>query len=96
MSLMGNYPVHNVTFNLETGKLRPAKRTYTVWVVAPEDDRWKIYHCPDCKNPVAQYKGDLVAEMPGEAPEPYPIKIQCKNPNCGRKILFKEAILQVI
>ena len=89
-------PIHNVTFNTITLKPRAAKRVYTVWLVAQQDDRWNIYHCPDCRNPIAQYKGDLVAEIPGEIENPYPVKIQCKNPKCGRKIVFKEAITQVI
>lgn len=90
-------PIHNTRMNLETLKMRPAKRVYTVWIVPVEDDdEWKIYHCPDCRTPIAQYKGDLVAEIPGESPHPYPIQIQCKNPQCGRKIVFEDAIRQLL
>jgi hypothetical protein len=89
-------PIHNTKINLETLKMRPAKRVYTVWIVPTEDDEWRIYHCPDCRTPIAQYKGDLIAEIPGESPEPYPIKIQCRNPNCGRKIVFEDAIRQLL
>lgn len=89
-------PIHNVTYNTISGEPRAAKRVYTEWLVRAEDDEWRMYHCPDCRNPVAQYKGDLIAGVPGEAPNPYPIQIQCKNPKCGRKIVFKQAIEQVL
>ena len=89
-------PIHNVTINLKTLKTVAAKRTYTVWLVPTEDDDWRIYHCPDCRNPIAQYKGDLVAEIPGESPSPFPVKVQCKNPLCGRKIVFEDAIRQFL
>lgn len=88
-------PIHNATYNTKSKRPRAAKRVYTVWIVPKEDDKWLIYHCPDCRNPIAQYNGELVAEIPGEAPKPYPVKIQCKNPSCGRKIIFKEAAEQV-
>lgn len=90
-------PIHNKTMNLMSGKIIPAKRTYTVRLVAPDDgDKWQIYHCPDCRNPIAQYRGSLIEEIPGEVPYAYPVKIQCKNPNCGRKIIFQEVIEQVL
>lgn len=88
-------PVHNYTLNLATLKVVPRKRVYTVWVVASDDGNWKMYHCPDCRNFMFQYKGDLVAEIPGEAPQPYPVMIQCRNPNCGRKVVVEEAVSQV-
>lgn len=87
-------PIHNKKFDLRNGRMRPAKRIYTVWLVKVEDDEWRIYHCPDCKNPLAQYKGSLIAEVPGETQDSYPMMVQCKNPNCGRKILFKDAVEQ--
>jgi hypothetical protein len=31
-------PIHNTKINLETLKMRPAKRVYTVWIVPTEDD----------------------------------------------------------
>jgi len=88
-------PIHNINHNTASGKPRAAKRIYTVWIVPTDNDKWNMYFCPDCKTPIAQYKGDLVAEIPGEAPKPYPVMIQCKNVACGRKILFKEATEQI-
>lgn len=89
-------PIHNVVLNPNTGKIIAKKRVITLFTIPKNDDTWSIYHCPDCKNPIAQYKGDLVAEIPGEAPTHYPIMVQCKNPKCGRKILFSDAAEQMI
>ena len=89
-------PIHNIVINPDTQRERPAKRVYTVWIVPTEDEGWRMYHCPDCRTPICQYKGDLVAEMPGESPEPYPIQIQCKNPQCGRKIVFEAPVHQIL
>ena len=91
-----NQPIHNTKTNPETLKQRPAKRIYTVWIVPTKDDQWRMYHCPDCREPVVRYKGDLVAEIPGESPHPYPMEIRCKNPGCGRTLVFEDAIEQVI
>lgn len=89
-------PIHNINFNTSSGIPRAAKRIYTVFIVPREDGNWSIYHCPDCKSPMAQYKGDLIAEIPGEAPHTYPFMIQCKYSKCGRKILFADATEQII
>lgn len=88
-------PIHNAKVSRDSGRLIPRKRVYTVWVVPRSDGAWKMYNCPDCRNPIAQYKGDLVVEIPGESPEPYPIMVQCKNPKCGRKVVFEKAVPQV-
>ena len=89
-------PIHNRTFNPNTGFFKASKRVITVFTVFRNDGGWSIYHCPDCRNPIAQYKGDIVAEIPGTVECEYPVLIQCKNPNCGRKILFKSASEQVM
>ena len=89
--------VHNETINPETGKYIPAKREYTVWLIARADGNWQIYHCPDCKHPVIQYKGDICAEVPGEVEtHAYPFKIQCKNRHCRRKFVFADATEQIL
>ena len=86
-------PIHNKKITYK-GKVVARKRVYTVFTVGSEDTRWKMYHCPDCRNPIAQYKGDAIMEVPGEAPEAYPFMVQCKNPKCGRKVLFKSSTEQ--
>ena len=87
-------PIHNAEVT-SSGRLVARKRTYTVFTVPINDGTWKMYHCPDCKRPLAQYKGDLVAEVPGLVENGYPVLIQCKNPKCGRKIMFKGTAEQV-
>lgn len=89
-------PVHNKTYIPTSGRFRASKRVITVYTVFKNNGDWSIYHCPDCRNPIAQYKGDLVAEIPGEVKSDYPVMVQCKNPNCGRKILFKSSSEQVM
>jgi len=87
-------PIHNKSLGTQ-GQWKPRKRTYTIWVVEAEDNKWKPYFCPDCRNMICQYKGELVAEVPGEVGNSYPIKVQCKNANCGRKIVFMGSTKQV-
>lgn len=81
--------------NPMTGRVRPRKRVYTVWVVFNKIAEWKMYWCPDCREPIAQYMGDSVAEAPGEAIFTMPVMIQCRNPDCGRKILFQQSVTRV-
>ena len=71
-----------------SGHLRRRKRVVSVWLINDGDTQWRMYHCPDCRNAIFQYKGDIVAEVPGGAELEYPILIQCKNPNCGRRVLI--------
>lgn len=91
---MAKEPIHNKEYDLYKGAYVPKKRTYTVWLVPSNEDKWLMYHCPDCRSYIAQYRGELVCEVPGEAPESMPVMIQCRNPNCGRKILFKSVAEQ--
>lgn len=86
-------PIHNAKLN-QGGEFVAKKRVVTVWTVFRDNGEWSIYHCPDCKHPIAQYKGDLVAEVPGGTPSKYPVMIQCRNYNCGRKVMFKDATEQ--
>jgi hypothetical protein len=86
-------PIHNKVLTA-SGKLVARKRTYTVILVRTEDDSWKMYRCPDCSAYIGQYKGDLYREVPGETPTAFPVKIQCKNGKCGRKILFDYSVEQ--
>ena len=91
-----NQPIHNTKVNPETLKKRPAKRIYTVCIVPTEEDTWKMYYCPDCREPIVRYKGDIVCEIPGESPKPYPLEVKCKNPACGRTLVFEDAIRQLL
>lgn len=89
-------PLHNKVLNPATGNYIPKKRVYTIWLVQRWSNDWTLYHCPDCRNPIFEYKGDLIAEIPGEIQQGFPIRVQCKNPNCGRKVVIMEALEQVI
>lgn len=91
-----NQPIHNTVINPKTQKERPAKRIYTVWIVPTNDDIWRMYYCPDCREPIIRYKGDIVAEIPGESPQPYPLEVMCKNKGCGRTLVFEDAIKQIL
>lgn len=79
----------------QTMRYKARKREYTVWLLYVSQGNWNMYWCPDCRQPIAQYKGDLVMEHPGidedlssiKAKSP-PLLIQCKNPDCGRKVMF--------
>lgn len=88
-------PIHNVKFVPDKGRFVAKKRVISVWTVFKDNGDWSIYHCPDCRNPISQYKGDVIAEIPGGVSHSYPVMIQCKNPKCGRKIMFVDATKQV-
>jgi len=85
--------VHNI--EVIKGKVRAKKRVFAVWTIFRQGDKWALYNCPDCRNPIAKYKGDLVMEVPGEFLSDYPVMIQCKNPKCGRTITFVGAVEQL-
>jgi hypothetical protein len=89
-----NRGLHNRIYDPQTGGFKARKRLYTVWIVSSRDPGLKMYHCPDCRNPIAQYKGEAVMEVPGLFPSPLPVIIQCKNVNCGRKVMFQAVVTQ--
>lgn len=63
-------------------------RTITVWLKYQIDKKIHPYFCPNCRNVVMTYAGDVVMEMPGEHPNNMPIVVQCKNPNCRTRYHF--------
>lgn len=81
---------------LKDGKMVAKKRIYTVWTVFNSSGTWQMYHCPDCSFRMAQYKGEVVAEVPGGVESKYPVLIQCGNRRCGRKVMFVDTTEQVI
>ena len=88
-------PVNERIYDTEAMRWRPRKRIYTVWLLYVESDDWRMFFCPDCRNPIAQYKGQLVMEHPGYTPvslDHSPVMIQCKNPQCGRKVVFQDVV----
>jgi RNase P subunit RPR2 len=63
-------------------------RTITVWLQYKIDKKIHPYFCPNCRNVVMTYGGDVVMEMPGEHPNNMPFVVQCKNPNCKTRYHF--------
>ena len=61
----------------------------TVAIVENLTENWKLFNCPTCKNPVFQYRGQMVAIVPGYAPAEIPIVLQCSNKDCRQKYLIK-------
>jgi len=89
-------PVNERHFDNESFRYKATKRVFTVWLLYVNQPEWNMYWCPDCRNSICQYKGELIMEHPGadEAmtdiqPHSPPLMIQCGNPYCGRKIMFQ-------
>ena len=58
----------------------------------PYGYRLKMWFCPNCQNPVIQYKGEMSYVLPGDlgiAPSTY---IKCSNSRC-RKIYSFQSIV---
>lgn len=87
-------PLHNKVLTL-AGKWLPRERLYTIFSVKADDNQWKPYHCPDCRNMIFKYKGNLMMEIPGEVIVKAPMKVRCKNSSCGRTILWAGSAEQV-
>lgn len=88
-------PVNEKIYDTQAMRWKARKRIFTVWLIYIPGNEWLMYFCPDCRNPIAQYKGQLVMEHPGYQPvnlSHSPVMIQCKNPQCGRKIVFQDAV----
>lgn len=84
-----------LTYNPDLDKMVTRKREYTVWLLSFPDEKWHMYWCPDCRQPIAQYKGELIMEYPGidtMSPTSTPVLIQCRNSGCGRKVMFQDVI----
>lgn len=48
----------------------------------------KMFYCPHCRFPVAQYEGSVVTILPGSSPSKLPLIAQCRGRNCGIKYIF--------
>lgn len=63
----------------------------SVWLAKdpldPEGYRLKMFFCPNCQNPVIQYKGHIVTIVPGACPSKLPILAKCSN--CKMRYLFE-------
>lgn len=50
----------------------------------PHGYRLKMFFCPNCQNPIFQFKGHIAKILPGEIPIELPIVIKCSNKACGQ------------
>lgn len=60
----------------------------TVTLIKKDNDTEHLWYCPDCRNPVIKYKGEVVSIIPGYAPSELPLIRQCRNDDCGRNYVF--------
>ena len=44
----------------------------------PNGEMLHMFFCPNCQNPICQYKGRLVSIMPGASPLKLPVLIRCR------------------
>lgn len=64
-------------------------RAYTtVWLERFHTGRLHYYHCPHCRTPVFQYKGDVHSENPAYYESYTPIIMHCSNNRCRKRFNF--------
>ena len=61
-----------------------------VTLIKPEtgDDSKHVFFCPDCRNAIIEYIGEVISIVPGSIPKDLPIAVACKNYKCKRKYMF--------
>jgi len=47
-----------------------------------------VFFCPDCRNAIIEYIGEVVSIVPGGESQELPITVPCKNYKCKRKYTF--------
>jgi hypothetical protein len=73
----------------------PYRRITSVWLRKNKGMDFEIYYCSTCRAPQLQHKGDVVMEVPGDAPIKFPVLIKCRNRECKRVYQF-EAIVEEV
>lgn len=68
--------------------IRVKSVTTTVYLSKPDSQELHKFHCPDCRTPILQYKGEVVKVVPGFNHAELPIVVQCSNSKCKRKYNF--------
>lgn len=66
-----------------TGQLRQKKKICTI-IIEYNDEQWHFFYCNDCRNPVFQYKGDVIKTIPGLSVSTTPILNMCSNNQCQK------------
>lgn len=87
-----------MTFLAPNPKTKQKKFTTTVTLIRVNpnvNDEANMFFCNDCKNAVAQYKGEVIKIHPGEVEVDAPLIVQCSNPKCNRKYLFNYFVEEI-
>lgn len=58
----------------------------SVWLSDYGDGKIRMFFCPNCQAPLLQYKGKIVAIVPGFTPSPLPMIRKCDG--CKMKYSF--------
>jgi len=66
----------------------------SVWlqrdITDPQGYNLKMFFCPNCQNPLIQYKGNVIQIVPGEGPYKVGTVLQCKN--CKSRYMFHDVL----
>jgi hypothetical protein len=68
--------------------MKPIPKITTVYLEFYEGYGLHIYYCNSCRNPVMQYNGETMEEIPGFKRFTCMMIVQCKNPHCRRRYNF--------
>lgn len=60
----------------------------TIYLVRNDDPYLRPFFCPDCRNMILQYGGEVARIVPDQTSTNLPIVVQCRNRDCGRKYQF--------
>lgn len=80
-------PAPNKKYYKRPIKLKDKDYTTSVTLIK-DDERKHVFFCPDCRNAVIEYCGEVVSIIPGGSPQELPITVFCKNHRCKRKYIF--------
>jgi len=60
----------------------------TISIVENYSGHFILFRCSICGNPVFEFRGRVVSELPGGAPVEIPIVVQCQHSNCKQRYLI--------
>jgi len=64
----------------------------TVYLVKHSNSQEHPFWCPDCRNMILQYRGEVIKLAPGSLVDgedsTLPLTVMCSNTNCKRKYQF--------
>jgi RNase P subunit RPR2 len=69
------------------GQVKDLQVTSVILAKDKEDKeglKLKMFFCPNCQNPLLQYRGCIVWILPGPMPIELPVFIKCSNSHCGK------------